>query len=45
MSAQQLTDAIQAYLANGGEVHQCPTLYADGCNGRDDLASDLEDAD
>ena len=43
MTTQQLTDAITAYLANGGTVQHGPTLYADGCNGED--AMDEESGD
>jgi len=42
MTTQQITDAITAFLANGGAVQHGPTLYADGCNGEDDMSEESD---
>jgi len=40
MSQEQINDAITAFLANGGVVQHGPTLYADGCNGEDEMSEE-----
>jgi hypothetical protein len=40
MSQEQIDHAVTTYLASGGTVQQGPTLYADGCNGEDDMSEE-----